>query len=119
MNKRVIKLPIMGRIMHGAAFLTRRLGKGWKSKINVDTLDINQPQSCMLGQTDTDFFEHQEVLKISDLQCAHYGFLGYSALDKRNKISFDSSTFKRNASVKEHHNLTQAWKAYLLLAGLE
>ena len=119
MDKRTVKVSMIERIRRGASFLTKRLGKGWESRINVETLDINLPKSCMLGQTDSDFFEHQKALKISDLKCAHLGFLGYSTLDANNKIALDSTSERQHmASENEHRKLTKSWRAYLLLAGL-
>ena len=115
------RLPMAERIKRGAAFLGRKIGKKWRSKIDRKTLDINLPQSCMLGQTDTDFFKHKRKLKLSDLQCAHLGFLGYDALGPDNKINYRNTSLPRGvtAAVIEHRKLTAGWQAYLLLEGLE
>ena len=84
------RLSMAARIRRGAAFLTKRIGKKWRAKIDQEKLDINLPQSCMLGQTDGDFFAHKRKLKLSDLECANLGFLGYNSLGPNNRINFRS-----------------------------
>jgi len=110
----MIRLKLAERFKRGAAFLTRRVDKHWKARINLNTLDINLPQTCMLGQTDGDFFEHKEELGLSDKKAADYGFIGYSTLDINGRIRFAPTISKRHAIIQaEHRRLTNGWVKYI------
>jgi len=87
------------KVQAGAKFLTETYGEGWKTRINLDTLRLNDPKQCILGQTDTDYFSHADQLKLTSPQATSLGF----------DVDSDSAI----ALEDQYDALTEAWKDYL------
>jgi len=88
------------RVKDGAEFLNFIYGDEWKQKINLETLDLQSGKSCILGQTDSNFLQHANHLKLDMEDTRQFGFLAES----------NSSIFNNGP---EYSSLTKAWKQYL------
>ena len=67
---------ITAGVRRGAALLDRKL-PGWHTRINLNTLDLNDCEACILGQLYGKYSYGLEVLLVGDqfyLKRYHYGF---------------------------------------------
>ena len=68
-------MTIRSRVKAGIRFLDRVYGRRkWMKKVNVDDLDMNYPNRCILGQTDSDYYQHKDKLKLSNKRAYNLGF---------------------------------------------
>lgn len=84
--------------------------------INLDTLDLSDVESCVLGQTYGGFNEGKHQLDLSDNQAVEMGFLA----DADSYVSVITKKYgptmgtERYAVRREQYNeLNQAWREYL------
>ena len=52
-----------------------KYGDEWRSKVDLETLDIRSQKHCILGQTDGDYSEHKNKLELTSDNCADLGFV--------------------------------------------
>src|SRR5690349_18211046 len=60
-------------VHRGIAWLDKNV-KGWRSKINTYSLDLQYPCDCVLGQLDGDFFEAVWKRELSKQEAVRLGF---------------------------------------------
>lgn len=87
------------KVKAGAKFLTEKYGEEWKAKIDLERLRMNNPKSCILGQTDSDYYVHATKLGIIGPKAAELGF------DADSRIAINL--------CEQYDALTAAWKEYL------
>lgn len=69
-------------IAKGIAAIERGYPPEWRSKVNLDNLDLDDHQFCVLGQLSGSFYWGLRHLGIPDSEVEDYGFmLDASALD--------------------------------------
>ena len=80
-------MSIRSRVQAGAKLLTSVYGDAWKKKVKVEDLDMRSPNSCILGQTDSGYFDHRMALGLSIDRTRDLGFEvvlnGYGDLDEQ------------------------------------
>ena len=104
----VTKKTLTTRVRRGIQFLDKKYGKKWRKKIDLKELDLNKPKSCILGQTDSDYYSHSRALGlVSDNDAAELGFL-ISDAEGRSIGYF--TAFDR---------LTKVWKTELRKLGIK
>lgn len=95
------------RVRAGAAYLDKVM-PGWCGKINLDTLDISNDCTCVLGQ----LFEHYmfavQELSLSNKQAAGMGFFSLCLLENEGCASRDEK------AVDEFAELTSVWREFIL-----
>lgn len=89
------------RVVAGAIMLDG-VDPAWFTKINLDTLDLSNPQSCILGQWNGNFWEGKnELFGKADVNYA---------TQKSRDYAFDAD---RNDSENTFKKLTRLWKTQI------
>lgn len=68
------KVEMESRVRAGLTFLDSVYGLGWRKKIKLRRLDLSNPRSCPLGQTDSDYNSHRIKLGLSHGAAYALGF---------------------------------------------
>lgn len=89
---------ITERVKAGAVFLDKTYGKKWRRKVKLSVLDMGNANSCILGQTDTDFYSHRILLGLTTEEIKALGFETYTT---------------GHSLPTSYKRLTEAWKQLL------
>jgi len=103
-------MKITNRVKAGIAFLDARYGKGWRKDIDKKQLDLSDSESCPLGQTDSDYNEHQDKLELTDRVAYDLGF----HIDPKPGDEYPEAWNDLSRPIKaQWDRLTDAWKRLL------
>lgn len=83
------------QVKAGIAFLDHTYGRAWRRKITLASLDLSEPDACVLAQTGGDYISHARKLELDFAVRVKYGF----ALDMCVETDWGV--------------LTRTWKKYL------
>ena len=87
------------RIAAGARFLDERRGLTWRGLVDIETLDIESPCDCILGQ----LFDHFKV------GCDELGIKPFRAA----RLGFNVMDLDNPSSAREFRALTRGWRNLL------
>ena len=65
---------IKARVKAGIDFMNFIYGDEWRKKVDLETLDLGNCNSCILGQTDTDYESHRDALLLDEYDSHQFGF---------------------------------------------
>lgn len=87
------------QVKAGIAFLDHTYGRAWRRKIKLASLDLSEPDYCVLAQTGGDYISHARKLELDFAVRVEYGF---AIADDHTPGDWDV--------------LTRTWKKYLRAA---
>lgn len=97
-------MKIEDRVNAGIRFLDEKYKEAWRMKIDLKTLDLQGPNSCVLGQTDSGYTDHKNMLGLSDQKAYDLGFDVWVP---------DKSIRNLSDAFFKYRYLTRAWKKAL------
>jgi hypothetical protein len=92
----------VSRVARGVAFLNARV-PGWEERVDLNTLDIQHLEHCVLGQLFGDY-----VIGVEELGLKEEG-------DRLDEVSVHSLGFQASGDEGQptYADLTEAWKAII------
>ena len=90
-------MTVEEKVAKGVKLLTKKYGDEWRSKVNLDKLNMYDSRCCILGQTDSDYYSHCKDLGINN----------------PNAYGFEIDDFNEDATEEQYKVLEREWRRAL------